>query len=81
MWYNVKSIDISLVWKYDLNFVKELKMRMPRLAFIGFVPFYDYYMGQSSCIDEKKEEQITLDNVTTIVYANKYLENAKKMDD
>jgi len=75
IWFSVKSIDICA----DFNFIKELKMKMPRLNFIKFdEPFYYDVMRKKPYIDIKTEEKITLDNVTTIECSRILLENDKK---
>lgn len=55
--------------KFDFNFIKELKIKMPKLNFIKF--------NQMKYIDLKKDEQIKLYNVTTIEFEDKFLENDK----
>jgi hypothetical protein len=76
LWYNVKSIDLPSITKHDLNFVKELKIKMPKLTFINFDPSYQYDMNKTKDINLEKM-RITLDTVTTFKCMAESLEKGK----
>ncbi|CAF3948599.1 unnamed protein product [Adineta steineri] len=61
LWYsNVKSLELCLTEKYNFQFLKDLKIQMPKLNLIKFI----------SCDSNKNEmkNNITFDNVTTCEY-------------
>jgi hypothetical protein len=76
LWYNVKSIGSSKVSKYDLNFIEELKMKMPKLTFMKF--HRDDYSEKNQIkdispkMDEKEKILVTLNNVTAIQCTKEY---------
>ena len=64
------------ITKYDLNFVKQLKIKMPKLTFIKFDPSYQYDMNKTKDINLEKMH-ITLDNVTTFKCMQSLLKKEK----
>jgi hypothetical protein len=82
IWYNVKSIEISTASKYDVNFVKQLKTKMPKLTFIKFGAITTNDINKIQDIDAKNDErekiQTTLDYMTTIECTGGSVENEKE---
>jgi hypothetical protein len=76
LWYNVKSIDLPTISKYDFNFVQELKMKMPKLTFINFDLDYRYEMNKTEDIYVEKMD-IAFDNVITFKCTEGSLERGK----
>jgi hypothetical protein len=69
IWYNVKSIELERTYDYDRNFVKELKIKMPKLCLIKFGNRKIFPERYSSEIEDKREKiDLRLDNVTTIQF-------------
>jgi hypothetical protein len=75
LWYNVKSIDLPAISKYDFSFVKELKLKMPNLSFINLKPFYPDDMNKTE--DKREKMNITFDKVTTFQCMDGSLETGK----
>jgi hypothetical protein len=78
IWYNVKSIELERSSNYNRNFVKELKIKMPKLNLIKFCD----HLGapkrySSSIIDEREKNDIRLDNVTTIQFTHRSIEDER----
>jgi hypothetical protein len=82
LWYNVKSIDLSIHLINDLNFLKELRVKMPKLTFIKFVSYVDYQLkrreDQYVKVEERQTMPIVLFNVTKIQCPTGSLENIKE---
>ncbi|CAF3317800.1 unnamed protein product [Rotaria sp. Silwood2] len=78
MWYHVKSIELLVTYNYNLNFVKELKIKMPKLTLIKFgnIGFSSTHKTVNLCQEEKFDVQ--LDNVTTIEFTHGSIENKKE---
>jgi hypothetical protein len=69
IWHNVKSIELERTYDYDRNFVKELKIKMPKLSLIKFGNRKIFPERYSSEIEDRKEKiDLRLDNVTTIQF-------------
>jgi len=69
VWYNVKSIELESIYNYDRNFLKELKIKMPKLNSIKFGN--DEFLSESDSsvmINERDEIDLKLNNVTTIEF-------------
>ncbi|CAF1024556.1 unnamed protein product [Adineta steineri] len=84
IWYTVKYIDLYYRSTYDINFLKELKMEMPKLIFIKHRSFYKKNKAEKEIedlyVDENEEvkNHITLYNMTTIQFDHGSIENRKK---
>jgi hypothetical protein len=76
IWYNVTSIELAITSAIDINLLKSLKMKMPKLTSIKIKKycFKTWQRGHDCqhCWDEKstesinKDKPVILDNVTTI---------------
>jgi hypothetical protein len=66
LWYNVKSLELLGTHQYDINFIKELKIKMKKLNFIKFK--HDESILQHKTEDgfSNNETDVKLNNVTTI---------------
>jgi hypothetical protein len=82
VWYNIKHIDLFMPSKYNFNFLKQLKIKMPKLTFINF-NLSDYngvnktesiYTGNN----KREKVHVTLDNVTTIKCIKGSLQDEKE---
>jgi hypothetical protein len=73
IWYYVKGIELSKTSNYNLNFVKELKMKMPKLIFIKF----NHSDGNKINKNETDKMHFTLNNVRTIQCIKGSLEDEK----
>ncbi|CAF0816779.1 unnamed protein product [Adineta steineri] len=84
IWYTVKYIDLYYRSTYDINFLKELKMEMPKLIFIKHRSFYKKNKNEKESEDlhvnenEEVKNHITLYNMTTIQFDHGSIENRKK---
>jgi hypothetical protein len=72
LWYNVKSIELCMTNQYDIHFLRELKIKMPKLNFIKF----NSSIENSKLISNEQFERIylTLNNVTTILFEGQSFE-------
>jgi hypothetical protein len=81
IWYNVKSIELCVSSKYDRNFIKQLKMKMPKLNLIKFIDFSATSKVKthdaSTSNTEMGEIAVRLDNVTTIKFTDESIEDQK----
>jgi hypothetical protein len=75
IWCNVKSIELPLTFNYDIHFVKELKMKMPKLISIKFDGYGVLSEPETKQISTSNHE--TEINVTTIQFFQGYIENRK----
>ncbi|CAF3604664.1 unnamed protein product [Adineta steineri] len=75
-WSHVKSIDLLLTSKYDLNFLKQMKRKMPKLTFINFNSTDNISVKKSE--DVCMKNHITFDKVTMIKCMNGSLEDEKE---
>jgi hypothetical protein len=84
IWYAVKYIELYYRSTYDINFLKELKMKMPKLSFIRRRPFLKKNKDGKETeylyidTDEKVKSHVTLDNMTTIQFDHVSIENRKQ---
>ncbi|CAF4091829.1 unnamed protein product [Rotaria sordida] len=82
LWYNVKTIQLRATLIYDLNFIKKLKMKMPKLNLIKFFEhlFLSKLSIQHSYINnnEREKNSVTLDNVTTIQCTIRFIERERE---
>jgi hypothetical protein len=69
LWYNVKSIELSMTNQYDIHFLRELKIKMPKLNFIKFNSWI-----QNSKLISNERINLTLNNVTTILFQGQYFQ-------
>ncbi|CAF3621937.1 unnamed protein product [Adineta steineri] len=83
IWYTVKYIDLYYRSTYDINFLKELKLKMPKLIFIKHRPVFEINKNGKEIEDlyidtnEKMKSHVTLDNITTIQFDRGSVENRK----
>ncbi len=79
IWYNVKSIELERAYNYHTNFVKELKMKMPKLNLITFghdCGINEWIEPYSSAIyDEREKIDLKLNNVTTVQFTDGSIEH------
>ena len=76
IWHHVKSIQLHQQSVYNRDFVKELKIKMPKLTLIKFTGYNSLphiHKQNSSC----NENDVTLKNVTTIEFMRESVENQK----
>ena len=79
LWCNVKFIRISSKkLNFDSNFIKELKIKMPKLNFIKFGQTVGEQMYNQNMIDVNKNERSTLDNIKTIACQKTSLQDGKE---
>lgn len=64
LWYNVKSLNLSMSYQYDMNFVKQLKIQMPKLNYINFI--YRRTLQNSDEYVISNQTDLTLNSVKTI---------------
>jgi hypothetical protein len=68
IWYNVKSIQLIRSLKYDKHFIRELKIKMPKLNLIQF-----------RCdLHIVRHNSVRLENVTTVEITYDHIENRKE---
>jgi hypothetical protein len=81
IWFNVKSIELEESFYYDTNFVKELKIKMPKLNSITFSNDWRIRKCKpqllSSIKDERERIDLTLDNVTAVQFPYRRIEDRK----
>jgi len=81
IWCNVKSIELFLPYNYDKNFVKELKIKIPKLTSIQFYDIKFPSLPKPTYLhiinDEREKIDLRLDNVTTIEFLHGDIENIK----
>jgi len=75
IWYNVKSIQLSVGSGYSRNFVEELKTKMPKLTLIRFNRYP--VLSTIETHDSFGNKDVTLDNVTTIQFIQGSIQNQK----
>ncbi len=80
LWYNVKCIQLPVTLNYDIDFLKKLKMKMPKLTSIKFggCEFLPEVKTQETS-SSNEEIDVTLDNVTTIEFTEGYIEDQKDL--
>ena len=66
LWYNVKSLELLMTHQYDINFVKELNIKMPKLNFIKFQHDRSILYHKTEGEFSNNETDGKLSNVTTI---------------
>lgn len=78
-WYQVKSIELYPIEKYNFNFINELKMKMPKLKLIKFGPCNVEKINQRQDVYVNKDEiSLRLYSVTTIDCMWGFIENEKE---
>jgi hypothetical protein len=78
IWYHVKSVELKRVSEYDRNFVKELKIKMPKLNLIKFRYHFGIRKPYASTINDEREKlDLRLDNVTTLQFTGGSIEDEK----
>jgi hypothetical protein len=70
LWYNVISLEINSAKNCNVNFLKELKIKMPKLVFVKF--------DMKPTEDERKRMHVTSNRFTMIGYTRKSVEDDKK---
>jgi hypothetical protein len=82
IWYNVKSIELLGTSEFDRNFVKDLKMKMPKLNLIKFNDFSPVPKHKKQILSEINDKQekidVTLDNVTIIEFGSAFRSNGNE---
>ena len=82
IWYHVKSIELPMILKHDRDFLKQLKIKMPKLTKIIF---NDYgvllkrkigHISNSNDDDDEAESYI-LDQISTIEFEGGSIEDRK----
>jgi hypothetical protein len=78
IWFNVKSIELNRYNSYDRNFIKELKIKMPKLNLIKFGRYSDFPTNYSPAMNDEREKlDLRLDNVTIIQILTGSMEDKK----
>ncbi|CAF1220911.1 unnamed protein product [Adineta steineri] len=77
IWYNVKLIELARSNKFDLNLIKQIKIRMPKLISIKFIS--SGLFSYSETIEKPSvTEQETLTNIETVDLIGGSIENIKQ---
>jgi hypothetical protein len=81
IWFNVKSVELEKSFYYDRNFVRELKIKMPKLNSITLSDHLSVYKRETQVLsatnDEREKTNLRLDNVTTIQFTCGPIEDIK----
>jgi hypothetical protein len=79
IWYNVKSIELPFTDKYNKNFIRELKMKMPKLTSIKFANIQSWSTCQTTDLHTTTDKiDLRLDNMTTVQMAYGTIEDKKE---
>jgi len=79
IWYNVKSIELPMTFKYNKVFIKKLQMKMPKLTSIKFDGnmILPETQETSTTNDETEDIDFTSDNVSSIEVFKGNIKNHK----